>query len=94
MDNTKRRVNLMLDEDVIDWLDNLAGGERKRGQYISQLIRSAYAAKQSAPDVRTMDVDALRLMVQGLAGRVIAVEGEVANLRSQLAAVIAAEKNF
>jgi hypothetical protein len=32
--------------------------------------------------------------VQGVAGRVIAVEGEVANLRSQLAAVIAAEKNF
>ena len=36
-----------------------------------------------------MDLDALRLMVQGLAGRVIAVEGEVANLRSQLAAIIA-----
>jgi hypothetical protein len=28
-------------------------------------------------------------MGQGLAGRVIAVEGETANLRSQLAAVIA-----
>ena len=36
-----------------------------------------------------MDLDAFRLMVQGLAGRVIAVEGEVANLCSQLAAVIA-----
>ena len=92
MDDNKRRVNLMLDADVTDMLDALAEGERKRGQYISQLIRNAYAAKQSAPDVRTMDVDALRLMVQGLAGRVIAVEGEVANLRSQLAAVIAGKQ--
>jgi hypothetical protein len=89
MDDSKRRVNLMLDSDVIDWLDFLAGGERKRGQYISQLIRNAYAAQRSAPDVREMDLDALRLMVQGLAGRVIAVEGEISNLRSQLAALIA-----
>jgi len=46
-----------------------------------------------APDVRTMELAALRLMEQGLAGRVIAVEGEMANLRAQwapeLAAVIA-----
>ena len=89
MDDNKRRVNLMLDTDVIDWLDSLAGGERKRGQYISQLIRNAWAARQAAPDVRTMNLDALRLMVQGLAGRVIAVEGETANLRAQLASVIA-----
>jgi hypothetical protein len=87
MDDNKRRVNLMLDVDVIDWLDSLAGGERKRGQYISSLIRNAWAARQAAPDVRTMDLDALRLMVQGLAGRVIAAEGEIISLRSQLAAV-------
>ena len=40
-----------------------------------------------------MDLVALRLMVQGLAGRVIALEGETANLRAQwapeLASVIA-----
>jgi hypothetical protein len=87
MDDMKRRVNLMLDADVTDMLDELAEGERKRGQYISQLIRNAYAAKRSAPDVRTMDMDALRLMVQGLAGRVISAEGEIISLRSQLAAV-------
>ena len=34
-----------------------------------------------------MDLDALRLMVQGLAGRVIAAEGDVISLRSQMAAV-------
>jgi metal-responsive CopG/Arc/MetJ family transcriptional regulator len=87
MDDTKRRVNLMLDSDVIEMLDELAEGERKRGQYISQLIRSAYAAKRSAPDVRSMDLDALRLMVQGLAGRVLTIEGEIINLQSQLAAL-------
>jgi hypothetical protein len=85
----KRRVNLMLDSDVTEMLDQLAEGERKRGQYISELIRSAWAVRRSAPDVRGLDVDALRLMVQGLAGRVVAVEGEITNLRSQLAALIA-----
>jgi hypothetical protein len=88
MDN-KKRVNLMLDANVLDWLDSLAGSERKRGQYISQLIRSAWAAQQAAPDIRQMDVDGLRLLVQGLAGRVVAVEGEVTELRSQVAALLA-----
>ena len=45
-----------------------------------------------APAVRTMDLAALRLMVQGLARRVIAVEGEVVNLRSHLAALIAQQE--
>lgn len=90
MDN-KQRVNLTIDSDVVEWLDSLAGGERKRGAYISELIRSAWAARQAAPDVRTMDLDALRLMVQGLSGRVIAAEGEITNLRAQLAAVIASK---
>jgi len=40
--------------------------------------------------VRTLDLDALRLMVQGLAGRVIAVEGEVASWRAQRAPELAA----
>lgn len=90
MSDEKRRLNLMIDSDVVSWLDSLAGGERKRGQYLSELVRQAWAARQSAPDVRSMDLDALRLMTQGLAGRVIAAEGEIVNLRSQLAAVIAA----
>ena len=42
------------------------------------------------PDVRTMDLDALRLMVQGFAGRVIAVEGEIASLRARWAPELAA----
>lgn len=87
----KRRVNLMLDADVIELLDRLAGGERKRGSYISELIRSSWAGRQSAPDVRSMDLDSLRLMVQGLSGRVIAMEGELAAMRAQLAAVIASQ---
>jgi hypothetical protein len=44
--------------------------------------RPACAARQAA-----LDLDALRLMVQGLAGRVITAEGEIISLRSQLAAV-------
>ena len=64
MSNSKRRVNLMLDGDVIEMLDTLAEGERKRGQYISSLIRSAYAARGAAPDIRIMNLEGLRLLVQ------------------------------
>ena len=79
----KTRVNLMLDEDVIELLDTLAGGERKRGLYISQLIRTTHAAQRDNADVRTMDVESLRLVVLGLAGRVKSVEGEIVKMQAK-----------
>lgn len=85
----KQRVNLMLDSDVVELLDDLAGSERKRGLYISNLIRTAYAGQRSNADIRTMDVESLRLTVLGLNGRVQAVEGEILRQQSQIAAMIA-----
>lgn len=37
----KRKVELMLDEDAADLLIQLAGGERRRGTFVSRLIRQA-----------------------------------------------------
>ena len=83
------RLNTVLDPDVIPMLDELAGGERKRGAMIGQLVRAAYAGQKSNADLRTMDVESLRLTVLGLNGRVQAVEGEIMRMQTQLAAVIA-----
>jgi len=88
----KQRVNLMLDADVIAALDGLAGGERKRGMYVSNLVRAAAAAHQQNANVTGMDVEGLRLMVIGLAGRVIAVEGAQTHVQSQLAALMANQR--
>ena len=89
MNDNKRRVNLMMDESTAQMLDELAEGERKRGQYLDQLIRREYATKRAAPDIRSMDIDALRLMIQGLAGRVQSLEGELVRMQSQVATLIA-----
>jgi len=87
--NDKQRVNLMLDADVVAILDDLAGGERKRGQYVSELLRSTYAASQQAGDIHLMDLEALRLLVLGLAGRVVGVEGQIGHMQAQVAAIMA-----
>lgn len=79
----KRRVNLMIDADVTDMLDSLAGGERKRGAYISDLIRVAYAGRVANEDLRTMDIEALRLMVMGMAGQLQALRGDVLALQAK-----------
>lgn len=86
---SRYRLNTILDPDVIPMLDELAGGERKRGAMIGQLVRTAYAGQKSNADLRTMDVESLRLTVLGLNGRVQAVEGEIMRLQAQLAALIA-----
>ncbi len=80
----KQRVNLMLDSDVIELLDDLAGSERKRGLYISNLIRTTHAAQAANADLRTMDVEALRLTVLGLNGRLQSVEGEIVRMQSKM----------
>ena len=85
----KARLNLFLDEDAAQALEEMAGGERKRSEYLNNLLRTTYAARKASSDIRTMDVEALRLTVIGLAGRVQAVEGEMLHIQSQLAAMIA-----
>lgn len=83
----KVRCNLTLDSDVIEMLDELAGSERKRGLWISDMIRTTYAAHRNNADVRTMDVEGLRLTVLGLAGRLQAVEGELLRTQTQVEAI-------
>ena len=81
----KERLNLSVDDGIGDLLNKLAKGERKRGDYLSNLLRSVDAGE----DVIGLDVESLRLMVQGMGGRLKSVEGELMRMQSQLAAMIA-----
>lgn len=76
------RLNLTVAEDVPDLLTELAGGERKRGDYLTDLVREL-AQREDAPPEEV--IEGLRLQVVGLAGlvgeldrRLKAVEREIA----------------
>lgn len=83
----KERLNLSVDEGIGDLLSKLAGGERKRGDYLSQLLRSI--DESQGVDVTRMDIESLRLMVQGMGGRLKSIEGELIRVQAQVAAIIA-----
>ena len=89
----KERINLTVDGDVPALLETLAGGRNKMGDYLSKLIRSV-AAGTPQDEIERMDKESLRLMVQALSGRVIALEGEMLKVQSTLASMIAgAQRN-
>lgn len=85
----KVRINLSVDEGVPEALERLAGGRNKMGDYLSKMIFNLAADESTAVELSAMDNEGLRLMVQGLGGRMRALEGELMQLRAQLAAVIA-----
>ncbi len=83
------RINLIVGEDVPDKLSELAGGARKRGEYLTQLVRAIYAGRQEVS--AGSDFEQLRLGFAGLIGRQKELEGRVLRLEGQLAALMAKE---
>lgn len=87
------RLNLMVDEGISDLLTELAGGERKRGQWLSDLVRGmAYQTAQVSGD----DFDVLKMSHAGLVGKVKALDGRYLALDmrvAQLEAALAAPTN-
>lgn len=88
------RINLVVSADIPDKLTALAGGERKRGEYLTQLVRAVYAGEHEAQ--AGADTEQLKLTVTGLAakqmmleGRLLTVEKELAAIEKELAAMIA-----
>jgi hypothetical protein len=78
------RLNLVVDEGVGALLTELAGGERRRGQYLSMLVRGLIMADDLATGAITP-----AFAVKGLASRVAGLEGRLEAAEAQLAAVIA-----
>lgn len=85
----KVRINLSVDEGIPELMERLAGGRNKMGDYLSKLIVGLATEDTAADEIAAMDNEGLRLMVQGLGGRMRALEGELMRLQSQLAAIIA-----
>lgn len=80
------RLNLTVDDGIGDMLTTLAEGERKRGQWLSTLVRSMYDQRKQ---IATNDLDEIRMGFTGLVGTTRMLENRVAQLERQLAAVIA-----
>lgn len=85
----KPRINLTVDPDIPDMLERLAGGRNLMGGYVSQMVRNIAAGSSTAEEIEKLDREGMKVMIQGLMGRVVAVEGELMQLRAQLAAIIA-----
>lgn len=80
------RLNLTVDDGIGDMLTELAEGERKRGQWLSTLVRSMYDQRRQ---LAVSDIEQVKMGFAGLVGTTRMLETRVAQLERQLAAVIA-----
>lgn len=74
------RLNLTVTDGVSDLLSQLAGGERKRGEFLSQLILGM--AQHRGPSID--DAETLGLAMRGLAGQVKMLTGRVAVVETKV----------
>lgn len=80
------RLNLTVDDGIGDMLTELAEGERKRGQWLSTLVRSMYDQRRQ---LAVSDIEQIKMGFTGLVGTTRMLENRVTQLERQLAAVIA-----
>jgi len=80
------RLNLIVDVGIPELLTQLAGGERKRGQWISRMVEAMHEQEDVALG---SDVDVLRLGLGGLAGQVKGIDARVMRLEQTVSAMIA-----
>ena len=78
------RLNLSVDDGVGDLLSELAGGERKRGQWLSDLVRGQHSQLGRTGG---SDVETLRLTISGLMGQVRQNEGRLLVMETRLQAM-------
>ena len=79
------RLNLSVEDDIPDKLSALAGGERKRGEYLSELVRNLYQSRQ----VEGITAERQQVMIDGLLAQVKHLEGRLSRTERELAALIA-----
>ena len=70
----KIRLNLSVDARVPDKLERLAGGRNRMGDWLSDLLLAMEVGDDTAAEIERLNMESLRLMIQGLAGRVRALE--------------------
>ena len=81
------RMNLTVDDDIPALLTELAGGERKRGDFLTGVVRQLYSGHLQ--QTRGDDLESIPLSQAGLAGAVKGLDVRLSSVERQLAAVIA-----
>lgn len=84
------RLNLNVDEDIPAMLTALAGGERKRGEKVSELVRAVYESRQKSAG----GAEAARIEneLAGVAVRINELAARLSRVEGTLAAIMAAER--
>lgn len=80
------RLNLTVDDGIGDMLTELAEGERKRGQWLSNLVRSMYDQRRQ---LAVSDIEQVKMGFTGLVGTTRMLESRVTQLEHQVATLIA-----
>ena len=86
MDDTIR-INLVVGADIPDKLTALSGGERKRGEFLTQLVRAVHAGELESQ--AGTDLEHMRLTITGLAAKQMALESRLITVERELTAMIA-----
>lgn len=77
------RLNLNVDDDIPAMLTELAGGERKRGDKVSELVRALYQSRNRAPG--GSQVDRIENELSGITGRLNELDGRLVRVERELA---------
>ena len=80
------RLNLIVSSGVGDLLTALAGGERRRGEWLSKMVTSLHEQNTNA---QASDLDQLRFAVTGVIGQTKMLETRLFQVERNLAAMIA-----
>ena len=75
------RMNLNVDPEIPTMLAELAGGNKRMGAYLSNLIRSAHAGQESAG--RPGDTEVLANAVAHLSAKVKEIDGRLLQLEGK-----------
>ena len=80
------RLNLIVADGVGDLLTALAGGERRRGEWLSKMVKALHEQNTNA---QASDLDQLRFALTGVIGQQKMIEGRLFQVERNLAALIA-----
>ena len=72
------RLNLAVDNGTVDMLAELAGGKRKMGGYVSQIVRELHAGSRAI--IGSTQLDRIEMTLVGVSASVRDLEGRVSSL--------------
>jgi hypothetical protein len=79
------RLNLTVDDGIGQLMSQLAGGERRRGDWLTDLVKAMHS---NAEQAQASSFDQLRLSFVGLLGEVKMIEARLQHVEGQLAAIV------